>query len=109
MNNYEAKFTGQLERPMSIGSFFYVQNSEREGKKMSKYFMNDSELQELEQLMMLVPNFSIGGGRGIIVVHGFGKADAQEREDEILPTLAEQFRFDSDIGCLNSNGRGSSV
>ncbi len=74
---------------------------------MSKYFMNDSELQELEQLMMLVPNFS-PRGRGIIVVHGFGKADAQEREDEILPTLAEQFRFDSDIGCLNSNGRGSS-
>lgn len=74
---------------------------------MSKYFMNDSELQELEQLMMLVPNFS-PRSRGIIVVHGFGKADAQEREEEILPTLAEQFRFDSDIGCLNSNGRGAS-
>ena len=74
---------------------------------MSKYFMNDSELQELEQLMMLVPNFS-PRGRGIIVVHGFGKADGQEREEEVLPTLAEQFRFDSDIGCLNnnSNGRG---
>lgn len=31
---------------------------------MSKYFMNDSKLQELEQLMMLVPNFS-PRGRGI--------------------------------------------
>ena len=69
--------------------------------------MNDSELQELEQLMMLVPNFS-PKGRGIIVVHGFGKADEQEREEEVRPTLPEQFRFDSDIGCLNSNGRGSS-
>ena len=28
---------------------------------MSKYFMNDSELHELEQLMMLVPNFSPRG------------------------------------------------
>lgn len=74
---------------------------------MSKYFMNDSELQELEQLMMLVPNFSPRGS-GIIVVHGFGKADAQEREEEIFPTLTEQFRFDSDIGCLNSNGRDAS-
>ena len=61
---------------------------------MSKYFMNDSELQELEQLMMLVPNFS-PRGRGIIVVHGFGKADEQEREEEVRPTLPEQFRFDS--------------
>ena len=74
---------------------------------MSKYFMNDSELQELEQLMMLVPNFS-PRGRGIIVVHGFGKADEQEREEEVLPTLPEQFRFDSDIGCLNCNGKGAS-
>lgn len=74
---------------------------------MSKYFMNDSELQELEQLMMLVPNFS-PRGRGIIVVHGFRKAEAQERVVEILPILAEQFRFDSDIGCLNGNGRDAS-
>lgn len=74
---------------------------------MSKYFMNNSELQELEQLMMLVPNFS-PRGRGIIVVHGFGKADEQEREEEVLPTLPEQFRFDSNIRCLNSNGRGAS-
>lgn len=74
---------------------------------MSKYFMNDSELQELEQLMMLVPNFS-PRGRGIIVVHGFGKVDAQEKEEEVLPTLPEQFRFDLDIGCLKSNGRGAS-
>jgi len=86
---------------------FYAQKSEREEKKMSKYFVNDSELQELEQLMMLVPNCS-PRGRGIIVVHGFGKAETQEREEEVLPTLPEQFRFDSDIGCLNSNGRGSS-
>ena len=69
--------------------------------------MNDSEIQELEQLMMLVPNFSPRGG-GIIVVHGFGKADAQEREEDVLSTLPEQLRFDSDIGCLNSNGRGAS-
>ena len=101
MNNYEAKFTGQLEKTNEHCLIFYVQNSEREGKKMSKYFMNDSELQELEQLMMLVPNFS-PRGRGIIVVHGFGKADEQEREEEVRPTLPEQFRFDSDIGCLNS-------
>ncbi|MBU3200834.1 hypothetical protein LL037_16485 [Clostridium estertheticum] len=39
---------------------------------MSKYFMQDSELQELEQLMMLVPNF-IPRSNGVIVVHGFGK------------------------------------
>jgi hypothetical protein len=74
---------------------------------MSKYFMNGLELQELEQLMMLVPNFS-PRGRGIIVVHGFGKTDEQEREEDALPTLTEQFRFDSDIECLNSNGRGAS-
>ncbi len=107
MNNYEAKFTGQLEETNEHCLFFYVQNPEREGKKMSKYFMNDSELQELEQLMMLVPNFS-PRGRGIIVVHGFGKIDAQEKEEEVLPTLPEQFRFDLDIGCLKSNGRGAS-
>lgn len=74
---------------------------------MSKYFMNDSELQELEQLMMLVPNFS-PRGRGIIVVHGIGKAETLEREEEVLPTLPEQFRFDSGIGCPNSNGKGAS-
>ena len=68
---------------------------------MSKYFMNDSELQELEQLMMLVPNFS-PRGRGIIVFHGFGRAEKEVREEEVLPTLPEQFRFDSDIGCLNN-------
>ena len=87
--------------------FFYVQNSEREGKKMSKYFMNDSELQELEQLMMLIPIF-LPRGRGISVVHGFGKADTSEREEDILISLTEQFRLDSDIGCLNSNDRGGS-
>jgi len=31
---------------------FYAQKSEREGKKISKYFMYDSEIQELEQLMI---------------------------------------------------------
>jgi len=56
--------------------------------------------------MMLVPNFS-PRGRGIIVVHGFGRAEKEERKEEVLPTLPEQFRFDSDIGCLN-NGRGAS-
>jgi hypothetical protein len=71
---------------------------------MSKYFMNDSELQELERLMMLVPNFS-PRGRGIIVVHGFGQLDAQEREEKVFPILTEQFGFDSDIGCLNTNGK----
>lgn len=74
---------------------------------MSKFFMYDSELQELEKLMMLVPNF-VPRGSGMVVVHGLGKADAQEREVEILPILAEQFRFDSDNGCLNGNGRDAS-
>lgn len=73
----------------------------------AKYFMNDSELWELEHLMMLVPNFS-PRGRGIIVVHGFGKGETKEKEEEVLPTLPEQFRFDLDIGCLDSNGRGVS-
>ena len=71
---------------------------------MSKYFMNDSELQELEQLMMLVLNFS-PRDRGKNVVHEFGKVDAQESEEEVLSTIPEQFRFDSDIGSLNSNSR----
>lgn len=86
---------------------FLFKNPEREGKKMSKYFMNDSELQELEQLMMLVPNF-VPRGSGMVVVHGFGKVDAQEKEEDVLPTLPEQFRFDLNIGCLKSNGRGAS-
>lgn len=34
---------------------------------MSKYFMYGTELQELEQLMMLVPNF-MPRGSGVIVV-----------------------------------------
>lgn len=42
------------------------------------------------------------------MVHGFGKADVAEREEEVLTTLPDQFRFDSDIGCLNSNGRDAS-
>ena len=81
--------------------FFCSKFRKRGKKRCQKYFINDSELQELEQLMMLVPNFS-PRGRGIIVVHGFGKTETQERKEEILPTLPEQFRFDSDIGCLNS-------
>lgn len=39
---------------------------------MTKFFMYDSELQELEQLMMLVPNF-VPRGSGMVVVHGFVK------------------------------------
>lgn len=74
---------------------------------MSKCFKIDSELQELERLMMLVPYF-LPRGREIIVVHGFGKVDAQEKEEEVLPILPEQFGFDLDIGCLKSNGRCAS-
>ena len=74
---------------------------------MTKFFMYDSELQELEQLMMLVPNF-VPRGSGMVVVHGFVKEDTPEKEEGVLPTVTGQFRFDSDIGCLNSNGRGSS-
>lgn len=51
--------------------------------------MNDSELQELEQLMMLVLNFS-PRGKGITLVHGFGKADAQEKEEDVLSTLPKK-------------------
>jgi len=70
---------------------------------MSKYFMNDSELQDIEQLMMLVPNF-LPRSSGVIVVHGFGKESRQKREAEVLPTIMEQFRFDLDIVQLNNYG-----
>ena len=38
MNNFEAKFTGQLERPMSIASFFMFKIQKEREKKMSKVF-----------------------------------------------------------------------
>ena len=41
---------------------------------MSKFFMYGSELQELEQLMMLVPNF-LPRRSGVIVVQRIGNED----------------------------------
>lgn len=46
---------------------------------MSKLFMYDSELQELEQLMMLVPNF-VPRESGMVVVHGFVKEDPHQAQ-----------------------------
>ncbi|MDF2522442.1 MAG: hypothetical protein K0R31_83 [Clostridiales bacterium] len=47
---------GQYKRPTDL-PFFYVQTQKERKRIMSKYFMYGTELQELEQLMMLVPNF----------------------------------------------------
>lgn len=46
---------------------------------MSKFFMYDSELKDLEQLMMLVPNF-VPRGSGMVVVHGFVKEDPHQAQ-----------------------------
>ena len=43
---------------------------------MSKFFMYGSELQELEQLMMLVPNF-LPRRSWVIVVQNFGNDEVQ--------------------------------
>ena len=43
---------------------------------MSKFFMNGSEFQEIEQLMMLVPNF-LPRRSGVIVVQNFGNEEVQ--------------------------------
>ena len=42
---------------------------------MSKYFMYGTELQELEQLMMLVPNFMPRGSGVIVVKKMYGKKE----------------------------------
>ncbi|GAB6106145.1 hypothetical protein KHM83_10235 [Fusibacter paucivorans] len=44
---------------------------------MAKFLMYDSGLQELEQLMMLVPNF-VPRGSGMVVVRGFVKEDTHQ-------------------------------
>ena len=41
---------------------------------MSKFFMNGSEFQEIEQLMMLVPNF-LPRRSGVIVVQRIGNEE----------------------------------
>ena len=43
---------------------------------MSKFFMYGSELQEIEQLMMLVPNF-LPRRSWVIVVQNFGNDEVQ--------------------------------
>ena len=57
---------------------------------MSKFFMYDSELQELEQLMMLAPNF-VPRASGMVVVHGFVKED---------PHQAQVTEYVGDVGHL---------
>jgi len=66
---------------------------------MSKYFMFDSELQELEQLMMLVPNF-LPRGSGVVVVHGFANDDHPSRVQVPLPNVIDQFGFETKLGHL---------
>lgn len=57
---------------------------------MTKFFMYDSELQELEHLMMLVPNF-VPRGSGMVVVHGSVKEDLHQVQ-VALPNLLNQVR-----------------
>lgn len=42
-------------------SFFYAQKQKERMMTMSKLFMYGTRLQEFEQMMMLVPNFTIRG------------------------------------------------
>ncbi len=56
---------------------------------MTRFFMHDSELNELEQLMMLVPNFSPKRS-GIVVLRGFANEDEQDRIHMALPYLINQ-------------------
>lgn len=56
---------------------------------MTKFFMHDSELNELEQLMMLVPNF-LPRRSGIVVLRGFVNDDEQHRVHMALPYLINQ-------------------
>jgi hypothetical protein len=66
---------------------------------MTKFFMYDSELQELEQLMMLVPNF-VPRGSGMVVVHGFVKEDPLKAQ-VTLPNLINQVGVKSHARFLN--------
>ena len=66
---------------------------------MTKFFMYDSELQELEQLMMLVPNF-VPRGSGMVVVHGFVKEDPHQAQ-VTLPNLINQVGVKSQVKFLN--------
>ena len=66
---------------------------------MSKFFMYDSELKELEQLMMLVPNF-VPRGSGMVVVHGFVKEDPHQAQ-VTLPNLINQVGVKSQVKFLN--------
>ena len=66
---------------------------------MTKFFMYDSELEELEQLMMLVPNF-VPRGSGMVVVRGFVKGDPHQ-EQVTLPNLINQVGVKSHVRYLN--------
>lgn len=66
---------------------------------MTKFFMHDPKLRELEQLMMLVPNFR-SRRSGVVVVHGFVKEDSHKVQIE-LPNLINKFGVNSQTGCLN--------
>jgi len=62
---------------------------------MSKFFMYDSELQELEQLMMLVPNF-LPRRSGVIVVQRFRNEEVPsgfERDYEHIPAYCSSNVF----------------
>ena len=66
---------------------------------MSKFFMYDSELLELEQLMVLVPNF-LPRSSGVVVVRGFTNDDHSIRVQVTWPNLIDQLGFEADAGHL---------
>lgn len=63
---------------------------------MAKFFMYDSELQELEKLMMLVPNFSPRKS-GIVILREIVNNDEQVRVQIALPYLINQLGSGSPI------------
>lgn len=63
---------------------------------MAKFFMYDSELQELEQLMMLVPNFSPRKS-GIVILREIVNNDEQVQVQIALPYLINQLGSGSPI------------
>lgn len=64
-----------------MASFFYAQNQKERKKIMSKFFMCDSDLREIEQLMMLVPNFLPKNSR-VIVVQKYRNGDVPNNLDQ---------------------------
>jgi len=66
---------------------------------MTKFFMYDSELQEIEQLMMLVPNF-VPRGSGMVVLSGFAKEDPHQAQ-VTMPNLISQVGVKSHVKFLN--------